>query len=134
MNQPSDTPPDGDFARYVERLTSRTPVTQFDDMRQPNPPSQAATFPATTMPAEKPARAPFAGLAFAKHVRWLVAAVLASQVLARFAPNAALLIIPLLAGYAGWLIFRINQNLDGALAQRFRALADRVNEKFPQPK
>lgn len=134
MNQPSDTPPDGDFARYVERLASTSPVNRPEDMRQPRPPSQHAAFPATVVSPEKAALAPFAGIAFAKHVRWLLAAVLASQVLARFVPNASLLIIPLMAGYIGWLIFRINRNLDGALAQRVRALADTASEKFPTSK
>ena len=122
MNQPSNTPPDGDFARYIEQLAGSSPVVAHKDMREPREALQPVA-----QASGKTAMTPFAGIAFTRHLRWLVGVWIATQVLTRFLPHAAYLFVPVLMGYAGWLIFKINQNLGGTLANRFRELADKVD-------
>lgn len=122
MNHPSDTPPDGDFARYIEQLAGSSQLVAHKDMREPSEASQ----PVVHAPG-KTALAPFAGIAFARHLRWLVGVWIATQVLTRFFPNATYLFVPVLMGYVGWLIFRINQNRGGSLANRLRELAGKVD-------
>jgi hypothetical protein len=123
MNQPSNTPPDGDFARYIEQLAGSSPLVTHEDMRQPAVAMQPGIFSDKVAAPVKPALAPFAGIAFARHLRWLIAVWIATQLLTRFVPQAGFLIIPVLMGYAAWLIVRINQNLGGTLVMRFRELA-----------
>jgi hypothetical protein len=75
----------------------------------------------------KTALSSLAGIAWAKHVRWLIAAWVATQVLTRFVPHAGWLIVPVLIGYASWLVFRINQNSGGSLFNRIREMAEKAN-------
>jgi len=126
MNHPSNTPPDGDFARYIEQLAGSTPVVTHQDMRRPPEAMPTGNFSATVSTPVQVVLAPLAGLAFARHLRWLIAVWIATQLLTRILPAAGYLIFPVLMGYAGWLIFRINQNLGGALANRVLELANRV--------
>ena len=127
MNRPSNTPPDGDFVRYIEQLTGSSPSVTQEDMRNTTTVRQPGAFPVNASTSAKAALVPFAGIAFLQHLRWLIAVAVALQVLTRFVPHAGWFIIPVLMGYAGWLIFRINQNLGGTLVNRFRELADKLD-------
>ena len=127
MNHPSNTPPDGDFVRYIEQLAGSDPLVAHEDMRQPREAVQSGVFPESVASSGQTALAPFAGIAFARHLRWLVAVWIATQLLTRFFSQAGFLIIPVLMGYVGWLIFRVNQNLGGSLVNRFRELADKID-------
>ena len=127
MNHPSNTPPDGDFVRYIEQLAGSSPLVAHEDMRQPREALRSGVFPEAVSPSGQTAPAPFAGIAFARHLRWLIAVWIATQLLTRFFSQAGFLIIPVLIGYVGWLIFKINQNLGGTLVNRFRELADKVD-------
>ncbi len=130
MIPPSDTPPDGDFARYVERLTSGNISTGSTDVRpdmfKPEQGEQAgAPFSASSgMPSVKVALEPFAGISFLTHVKWVFVAWMATQLLARLLPGAGFLFIPFLLAYAAWVVFRVNAPSVGALAKRFKDLAD----------
>lgn len=127
MNHPSNTPPDGDFVRYIEQLAGSNPLVVREDMRLPRAAVQSGVFSADASLPAQAALAPFAGIAFGKHLRWLIALWIATQVMTRWVPQAGFLIIPALLAYAGWLIFRINQNLGGTLGSRFREMADKVD-------
>jgi hypothetical protein len=127
MNQPSNTPPDGDFARYIEQLAGKNPLLAREDMRRPKEAAQPVAFPVTVAPAVSAVLAPLKGVAWAKHVRWLIAAWVATQVLGRVVPHAGWLIVPVLIGYTSWLVFTINKNSGGSLFNRIREMAEKAN-------
>ncbi len=129
MMHPSDTPPNGDFVRYVERLTASSAAiaaTGQADLRKPesgvNQNSKRGSQPAARATVAQPPveRPSFAGIAFLTHLKWLVLAWIAIQLLASFVSWAGVLFIPVLLAYVAWIIFRVNQNGSGALAERLR--------------
>ena len=75
------------------------------------------------MPLLKALRGAASGIAFVGHVKWLFLAVVATQVLDQFEPNAGFLLVPILLAYGGWVAFRVNRHSSGLLAARARLLA-----------
>ena len=140
MNHPSDTPPDGDFASYVERLTGANAAAGArEDLLKPQ--ASASSNPrfsaSSGTPSVKAALAPLAGVSFFTHVKWVVALWIATQALSVVLPGAGFLFLPALLVYGAWVVFKANLNAPGALAQRLIELSRQVAEearKNQQPK
>lgn len=138
MIHPSDTPPDGDFASYVERLTGANATAGArEDLLKPQgpkdvsassqPPSRFSASSGT--PSVKATAAPVAGMSILTHIKWVVGLWIGTQALAAFVPGAGFLFLPALLAYAVWVIFTVNRNSSGALVQRLRELARQVAEE-----
>lgn len=142
MIHPSDTPPNGDFASYVERLTGANAAAGAredllkhqapkDASSSSQPPSQPPSrFSASSgTPSVKEMAAPLTGISILTHIKWVVGLWIATQALARLVPGAGFLFLPALLGYAAWVIFKVNRNSSGALLQRLRELAREAAEE-----
>ena len=130
MTPPSNTPPDGDFAAYVERLThARGVPAPREDMIGNRAVSPLGTpFAAASGPSQPP-HLPWSASAIFSHLKWIALIWTASLLLGRVVPGAGFLLIPAFAGYATWAYLRHNRNkqnnqqLPGGMAQRLRELA-----------
>lgn len=132
MNLPSNTPPDGDFASYVERLThaNASAGAREDLLKPPEKASLRAPSPASAVtPPVKPASALATGAAFVTHVKWVVVLWIATQVLDEVLPGAGFLFLPALLVYGAWAVFQANRQSSGALVQRLRELARQAAEE-----
>ena len=131
MNLPSNTPPDGDFVAYVERLTHAnahaSAEAREDRLKPGEKTAPRAPSPASiATPPAKPA-APVA--AFVSHVKWVVILWIATQVLSEVVPGAGFLFLPALLVYGAWAVFQANRRSSGALLQRLRELAQQAAEE-----
>jgi len=143
VNLPSNTPPDGDFVRYVERLTSANANPDLnahasaglggDRLKPEEKPSRRTPSPTTAAtPSAKPAftsAGTSGGAAFITHVKWVVILWFATQALSALVPGAGFLFLPALLVYGVWAIFQANRASSGALLQRLRELAEQAAEE-----
>lgn len=132
MNEPSDTPPDGDFAAYIERMTGAPETPQSrEDLFQPqaDAPAGRRFGVSAGMPSLKALPQVVASISPLGHVKWLALILVATQALGMLLPGAGFLFIPVLLAYAGWMMVGLKQDSAAPLAERVRSLTQKVIEK-----
>ena len=132
MTPPSNTPPDGDFVAYVERLTGpKAGVDMREELFGAKSGTSVPTpFAASSgVPSLKAGLKPFNQIPFLKHVKWIFLLGIALQVLSRFVPGTGFLFIPVLALYAAWVIFTLKRKPPGVFLKEIRELATRAAEE-----
>ncbi|MDB5868917.1 MAG: hypothetical protein JWP96_1249 [Polaromonas sp.] len=137
MIHASDTPPNGDFAAYVERLTrvKSVPAAREDlFMPKGGAPADTSFGASSGLPSAQAGLAPFTPGSFLTPIKWAVALWLAAQLLARYVPGAGFLFIPALALYAAWVAFNTRRNAPGAFLNPLKDLARRAAEEARKAK
>ena len=116
MMQSSETPTDGEFARYIEQLTQRNTLivashtlsSKFADVAPHRSPRMLKPNhgPSTNTPAEA-----LRSTRFLNHLKWLAAASFGVHLLASKVPGTA---------YAAWTTALANRESLGELKKKFR--------------
>ena len=131
MTPQSNTPPNGDFVRYVERLTADKAAMEIkkgmlaskESAGSPESGSATKGFKAMKVGLE-----PLTQVSILRHVRWVFGLWVAVQLLSWFVPGTGLMLFPLLALYAAWAIFDHRQKARGTSSSGLTTPAGHIAE------
>jgi hypothetical protein len=139
MELPSDTPPDGDFVRYVEKLAAASEAAVFAKQAVTETQARRSPVPAAARPARREAvqgTAPVrpVGPSLWSVGKWVLMAWVALQLLSVLLPRAGMFSMPLLLAFAGWAIYRFKKSSPALLTGRLRELAEQAAKELKQGK
>ena len=139
MEVPSDTPADGDFVRYVEKLAAASEAAVFAKQAVTGAQDRRSPVPAAARPARREAvqgTAPVrpAGPSLWTVGKWVLMAWVALQLLSVLLPRAGMFSVPLLLVFAAWAIYRFKKSSPALLTGRLRELAEQAAKEFKQGK
>jgi hypothetical protein len=136
---PSDTPPDGDFARYVEKLSAASAAAvlakqAITDAQPHRGPVSVVARPVRREPVQSATPAKPAGASLWTVGKWVLMIWIALQLLSVVLPRAEMFSVPLLLAFAAWAIYRFKKSSPALLTGRLRELAEQAAKEFKQGK
>lgn len=138
-----DTPPNGDFARYVERLSAQMSLPRPDVQQAANVIDDVEERPglhvgmgpaAMAAPAVSVARPMLADVSGAKFMRGALIGLVLFMVALHFLFNVSVIVLLLIAGVIAWVAFTLRGVVSGKGAADLRERIERAAKLAQQRK